>query len=54
MVKIAIFTTADDLNKVISEEMYHDRVRTLGRKDIAKLVDSNQAFWDIFRSEMGV
>lgn len=51
---MTIFTTADDLNKVISEEMYHDRVRTLGRKDIAKLVDSNQAFWDIFRSEMGV
>ena len=51
---MTVFTTAKGLNWKISEDMYHDRVRVLGYNDLAKLVDSNQAFWDTFRSEIGI
>ena len=36
------------------EDMYHNRVRTLAYKDLTKLIDSNPAFWELFRSEMGI
>lgn len=51
---MTIFTTAQDLHQIIAEDMYHGRVRTVGRRDLAKLVDNNPAFWNRFRSEMGV
>ena len=51
---MTLFTTAKGLGQKISENMYHDRVKTRGFKEIAKLVDANLAFWDLFRSEMGV
>jgi len=51
---MTIFTTAKNLNQVISEDMYHNRVRTLGYRDLTKLVDANTAFWDHFRTEMGI
>lgn len=51
---MTLFTTAKGLGRKISEDMYHDRVRTLGYSEISKLVDGNMAFWDLFRSEMGV
>ena len=51
---MTLFTTANGLGQKISENMYHNRVRTLGYKDLTKLVDTNQAFWDCFKAEMGV
>lgn len=51
---MTIFTTAKDLHQVIAEDMYHGRVRTLARRDLSKLIDNNTAFWNLFRSEMGV
>lgn len=51
---MTIFTTAQNLHEVIAEDMYHGRVRTLGRRDLSKLIDNNKAFWNRFRSEMGV
>jgi hypothetical protein len=51
---MTIFTTAQNLHQVIAEDMYHGRVRTLGRRDLSKLIDNNTAFWNLFRSEMGV
>ena len=50
---MTIFTTAKGLGQKIAEDMYHGRVRTLGFNEIKKLVDNNQAFWDLFRAEMG-
>lgn len=51
---MTIFTTAKDLNQKVNEEMYNDRVRVIGYNDLKKLVDRNTAFWNIFRTEMGV
>jgi len=51
---MTIFTTAKDLNSKVNEGMYHDRVRVLGYKDLAKLVDGNIPFWNAFRTEMGI
>ena len=51
-VDMTIFTTAKDLNQVISEEMYYGAVRTLGYNELRKLVDDNQAFWDTFRQQL--
>jgi hypothetical protein len=50
---MTIFTTAKSLNFKISEDMYHNRVRVIGFKELVKLIDHNQSFWNIFRSEMG-
>jgi hypothetical protein len=50
---MTIFTTAKGLGQKIADEMYHGRVRTLGFTELKKLVDDNQAFWDLFRKEMG-
>jgi len=49
---MTIFTTAKGLGQKIAEDMYHGRVRTLGFNEIKKLIDNNQAFWDLFRKEM--
>lgn len=51
---MTLFTTGKGLAQRIADEMYHGRVRTLGFNDLKKLVDNNQAFWDLFRSNMGV
>jgi hypothetical protein len=53
-VSMTIFTTASDLMESINQDMYHGKVRTLGYRDIGKLIDNNTAFWDAFRAEMGV
>lgn len=50
---MTLFTTAKGLYQKIADEMYHGRVRTLGFNELKKLVDNNQAFWDLVRSEMG-
>lgn len=49
---MTVFTTAKDLHRIVSEEMYWDRVRTVGYDDLRKLIDGNLAFWDLFRLEM--
>lgn len=49
---MTLFTTAKGLGFKISEDMYHNRVRTLGYEELSQLVDDNQAFWNIFRAEM--
>jgi hypothetical protein len=51
---MTIFTTANNLNQKTNENMYHNRVRVLGYKDLCKLVDNNLPFWQAFRSNMGV
>lgn len=49
---MTIFTTANGLNSKVAEGMYNGRVRTLGNKEIGKLINNNTAFWDLFREEM--
>jgi len=51
---MVLFTTAKDLNQFLDEKMYHGRVRTLGYKELSKMLDGNSAFWDRFRKEMGI
>jgi hypothetical protein len=51
---MTVFTTAKGLNQKVAEDMYHSRVRTLGYNDLSKLINSNLAFWEMFRSEMGI
>ena len=51
---MTLFTTAKGLHQKVAEDMYHGRVRTLGHRDLSKLLDLNQAFWDLFRAEMGI
>ena len=51
---MTLFTTAKGLNHAISENMYHQRVRTIGYVEISKLIDNNTAFWDLFKLEMGI
>lgn len=51
---LTVITTARGLNDTLSEQMYSNRIRTLGYRDLCKLVDDNQAFWDLFRTEMGI
>lgn len=50
---MTIFTTAKDLNTQVKEDMYHDRVRVIGYKELTKLIDGNLPFWRLFRTEMG-
>lgn len=51
-VHMTVFTTADSLMESTNQEMYHGRVKTLGYRELTKLVDGNAAFWNIFRAEM--
>lgn len=51
---MTVFTTAKGLNKKISDIMYHNRVRTFGYEELSKLLDNNDAFWDRYRSEIGI
>jgi predicted helicase len=53
-VDMTIFTTANSLLKTTNEGMYHDMVRTMGFKEISKMIDKNQSFWYIFCNEMGI
>ena len=51
---MTVITTAKDVNRFLRENMYHDRVRVLGYKDLSNLTNDNAAFWDTFRTEMGL
>jgi hypothetical protein len=51
-VKMTLFTTGDSLHEKVNEGMYHGKVRTLGYKELSKLIDKNDSFWSIFRREM--
>jgi Tfp pilus assembly major pilin PilA len=51
---MTIFTTASALMETVNNEMYGGRVRTIGFKEISKLIDKNESFWSIFRHEMNV
>lgn len=51
---MTLFTTAKGLGQKIADDMYHGRVRTLGYKELSKLLDGNTAFWNLFRTEMGI
>lgn len=53
-VNMTIFTTADSLMESTNQEMYHGKVKTLGYRQLAKLVDNNTAFWSAFRKEMNI
>lgn len=50
-VDMTVFTTANDLRDSINENMYHGQVRTLGYKELSKLVDGNLPFWNAFYAE---
>jgi hypothetical protein len=53
-VDMTIFTTAKNLMESVNERIYHSQVRTLGFKDISKMIDGNESFWSIFRRELGI
>lgn len=44
-----IVTTAEGLHHFTDAEMFHGKVRCIGREDLRDLVDNNQLFWDAFR-----
>lgn len=44
---MTIFTTASDLHHV-TKEMYNNEVRVIGNKEIRRLVDNNEMFWQEF------
>jgi len=46
------FTTAKGINRNILEQMYNDKPKVFGLKEMKKFVDNNPAFWDKFREEM--
>jgi len=50
-VNMTLFTTAKSLKDIVNEQMYHGQVRTLGYKELSKLVDDNIPFWTAFRAE---
>jgi hypothetical protein len=49
-----IITTADGLHHFTDQEMFKGKVRCLGIKELKKLVDNNNLFWDSFRRLVGV
>jgi hypothetical protein len=51
-VDMTIFTTAEGVVNHTLEEMYSDKVRVIGYKEMAKLLDNNLAFWKTFYNEM--
>jgi hypothetical protein len=51
---MSIFTTAQGVNQFLNEQMYHNRIRVHGIKEMKDYLDNNKAFWDRFRKEMGV
>jgi hypothetical protein len=51
-VDMTIFTTAEGVVNHTLEEMYSDKVRVIGYKEMAKLIDNNLAFWKTFYNEM--
>ena len=54
VIDMTIFTTASGLSDRVNEGMFHNGVRTVGYDHIKKMIDHNEAFWIIFRSEMGI
>jgi hypothetical protein len=48
-----IMTTGKEVHRTVMEDMWNGQARSLVYKDLKKLVDKNEAFWDIFRDEMG-
>ena len=49
-----IITTADGLHHYTDNEMFKNKVRCLGMKDLRSLVDNNHLFWNAFRKLVGV
>ena len=49
---MTIFTTANTLMEVIANEMYNNKVRTIGFKDLKLFVDGNYLFWEEYRDRM--
>jgi hypothetical protein len=47
-------TTAKGINRNILEQMYNNKPKVFGFKDIKKFIDNNAVFWDTFRTEMGI
>lgn len=51
---MVFITTAPGVNRAILEQMYNSKPKVFGIKELKKFLDNNPAFWDSFRSEMGV
>ena len=51
-IKMTIFTTAENVACNIIPKMYHDKVRVIGYKDLQVFIDENDAFWNLFYSEL--
>jgi hypothetical protein len=51
-IKMTIFTTAESVACNIIPKMYHDKVRVIGYKDLQVFIDENDAFWNLFYSEL--
>lgn len=45
-----IITTAEGLHYFTDGEMFQNRVRCIGHKDLRELVDNNMLFWENFRN----
>ena len=45
-----IITTAEGLNTFTDNEMFENKVRCIGYKQLRELVDNNILFWDAFRN----
>ena len=48
---MTIWTTANDLHRVL-DEAWDGMVKTVGVKEIRKLVDSNVAFWNFYSEDL--
>ena len=51
-VDMTVFTTAKGFYNNINENMYEGKVRTLGYKQLSKLVDNCPKFWKVFKETL--
>jgi len=51
-IDMTIFTTAKDLNTKVKEEMYDDKVRVIGYKELCQFVNENTIFWKLFKDSL--
>lgn len=49
-----IVTTADGLHHFTDNEMYENKVRCIGYKQLRELVDNNLIFWNSFRQLLNI
>lgn len=49
-----IITTADGLHHFTNNEMYENKVRCIGYKQLRELVDNNLLFWNSFRNLLNI